>query len=203
MAYIRTADSTYPLSERDIREAFPNTSFADPFVPPDGYAWVFPSPRPAHNAISQFVREIAPAQTNGQWYEQYEVVELEPEAVEANLANARAVRWEQIKQTRDAKTQNGGYLAATKWFHSDTFSRTQQLGLVMMGPSIPEGLQWKTMDGSFVAMTPTLASQVFAAAAAQDAALFAHAEALKAQVDAAADPNAVDISAGWPATFPG
>jgi hypothetical protein len=43
-------------------------------------------------------------------------------------------------------------------------------------------------------MTPTLAQQVFAAAAAQDAALFAHAEHLRAT------PGA-DINAGWPETF--
>lgn len=112
----------------------------------------------------------------------------------------RASRVEQIKQLRDTKTQTGGFPAAGKWFHSDTFSRTQQLGLVLMGPSIPDGLVWKTMDGSFVPMTPTLASQIFAAAAAQDASMFAHAETLIAQVSAAPDPTTVDINAGWPAT---
>ena len=39
------------------------------------------------------------------------------------------------------------------------------MGLVMLGDNIPAGLQWKTMDGSFVVMTPSLAQQVFAAAA--------------------------------------
>lgn len=105
-----------------------------------------------------------------------------------------AQRWEQIKALRDAKVQGGGYKVGTKWYHSDTFSRTQQIGLVMMGAGMPAGLQWKTMDGSFVAMTPTLAGQIFAAAAAQDAALFARAEALKQ------DANA-DINSGWPETF--
>lgn len=110
---------------------------------------------------------------------------------------------ERVKSLRDAKAQAGGYMAAGKWFHSDTFSRTQQLGLVIMGAAMPPGLTWKTMDGSFVDMTPALASQVFAAAAQQDAALFAHAEALIAELSAAADPASVDISAGWPTTFGG
>ena len=93
-----------------------------------------------------------------------------------------------------------GYLAAGKWFHSDTFSRPQQMGLVMMGADIPANLQRKTMDGSFVAMTQTLAGQVFAAAAASDAALFARAEQIKAAMEV--DPVNFNLaSQTWPAVF--
>lgn len=105
-------------------------------------------------------------------------------------------RWEAIKQIRDYKTQNGGYKVGSAWFHSDTFSRTQQLGLVLMGNNIPVSLQWKTMQGTFVTMTALLAQQVFSAAALQDASLFAHAEYLKA------NPS-VDITSGWPETYNG
>mgnify|MGYP000932928483 FL=1 len=117
-----------------------------------------------------------------------------------DLTALRAAHWEAIKAERDKRIQTGGYLAAGKWFHSDTFSRTQQMGLVMMGAGIPGGLQWKTMDGSFVTMTQTLASQVFSAAAASDAALFAHAEQIKAAMEA--DPvNFSLASQTWPAVF--
>ena len=105
-------------------------------------------------------------------------------------------RWAAIKAIRDRKTQSGGYKVGEDWFHSDTFSRTQQMGLVMLGANIPRGMSWKTMDGVFVPMTQTLAQQIFMAAATQDGAMFAHAEALKA------DP-AADINAGWPETFQG
>ena len=117
-----------------------------------------------------------------------------------DLTALRAAHWEAIKAERDKRIQTGGYLAAGKWFHSDTFSRTQQMGLVMMGAGIPGGLQWKTMDGSFVTMTQTLASQVFSAAAASDAALFSHAEQIKAVMEA--DPvNFSLASQTWPAVF--
>lgn len=110
--------------------------------------------------------------------------------------------WEAIKAERDRRTQQGGYQVAGKWFHSDTFSRTQQMGLVMMGADIPAGLQWKIMDGSFVTMTQALAGQVFAAAAASDVALFARAEQIKAAMEA--DPvNFVLASQAWPAVFEG
>jgi hypothetical protein len=70
----------------------------------------------------------------------------------------------------------------------------------MMGAGIPGGLQWKTMDGSFVTMTQTLAGQVFAAAAASDAAMFSHAEQIKAVMEA--DPvNFSLASQTWPAVF--
>ena len=117
-----------------------------------------------------------------------------------DLTALRASHWEEIQRERDRRTQQGGYQVAGKWYHSDTFSRTQQMGLVMMGAGIPGGLQWKTMDGSFVTMTQTLAGQVFAAAAASDAAIFARAEQIKATMDA--DPAAFDLAAhAWLAVF--
>jgi hypothetical protein len=58
------------------------------------------------------------------------------------------------------------------------------------------------MDGSFVTMTQTLAGQVFAAAAASDAAMFSHAEQIKAVMES--DPENFDLSAhSWPDVFGG
>lgn len=105
-----------------------------------------------------------------------------------------AIRWTKIKQKRDDLTKNGGCMVAGKWFHSDTDSKQQQMALTMLGASIPANLQWKTMDGSFVTMTQTLAGQLFQAQIGREQDIFAHAETLKA------DPNA-DISTGWPARY--
>jgi hypothetical protein len=117
-----------------------------------------------------------------------------------DTAELKARHWDAIKQERDRRTQQGGYQVAGKWFHSDTFSRTQQMGLVMMGASIPVDLQWKTMDGSFVTMTQALAGQVFTAAAASDTALFARAEQIKSAMED--DPVNFDLaSQTWPAVF--
>jgi hypothetical protein len=120
--------------------------------------------------------------------------------MDEHLAPERAAVWESIKALRDQKVQTGGYTAGGKWFHSDTFSRTQQMALFMMGAAVP-AVQWKTMDGTFVTMTQTLAGQIFAAGAAKDQGLFARAEVLRAAVYAAADPASVDITAGWPAGY--
>jgi hypothetical protein len=115
-------------------------------------------------------------------------------------AFVREVKWTAIKSERDRR-KVGGVKVGDKWFHSDDASRIQQMGLVMMGANLPAGLQWKTMDGSFITMTPSLAQQVFAAQAASDQAIFAHAEGLRAALAACDDPAAFDYSTGWPAIY--
>jgi hypothetical protein len=115
----------------------------------------------------------------------------------------KELQWGLIKAKRDLLTDQGGYQVGTKWYHSDQNSRSQQLGLVIMGANIPAGLKWKTMDGSFVTMTATLAGQILAAGAASDTAIFAVAETHNAAMQASADPASYDFSTGWPATFLG
>lgn len=111
----------------------------------------------------------------------------------------------EIRAERDRRTVTGGFKVAVggtdRWFHSDTFSRTQQLGLVMLGAAIPPDTQWKTMDGTFVTMTPELAQQIFAAATLQDIATFAAAEAHIAGMRASGDPASYVYVGGWPVTF--
>lgn len=106
----------------------------------------------------------------------------------------QAVRWAKIKAKRDELTDNGGCLVSGKWFHSDTKSKQQQMALTMLGANIPANLLWKTMDGTFATMTQALAGQLFAAQIAREQAIFAHAETLKADINA-------DINAGWPARY--
>lgn len=108
---------------------------------------------------------------------------------------------ERIKSERDRRTEQGGYKVGAHWFHSDKKSRSQQLGLVLLGANIPANLQWKTMDGTFVTMTQTLAQQILAAGAASDQAIFAAAEAHRQAMEASADPAAYDFSTGWPKVF--
>jgi len=108
--------------------------------------------------------------------------------------------WEAIKAERDRR-KAGGVKVGEKWFHSDDGSRIQQMGLVMMGANLPAGLQWKTMDGSFITMTPALAQQVFTAQAASDQTIFAAAETHRVAMEASADPATYDYSTGWPKIF--
>jgi hypothetical protein len=113
-------------------------------------------------------------------------------------------KWLAIKAERDRRKAGGIKVkvgTTDKWFHSDDASRIQQMGLVIMGTSIPASLQWKTMDGTFVTMDRTVVSNVFAAAAASDQAIFDVAETHKAAMEASADPSAYDFSTGWPKIY--
>jgi hypothetical protein len=148
---------------------------------------------PAFNPETQVCRFIVDG-----W--QVELIPPAPEPVPDTPPTA-AEMWERIKAMRDHRAQNGGYQVAGKWFHSDILSRTQIMALVMMGSNIPAGLQWKTMDGSFIPMNATLANQVFAAAATQDTLTFQAAETHKAAMEALANPATYDYSTGWPAIF--
>jgi hypothetical protein len=104
-----------------------------------------------------------------------------------------SLRWNKLKAYRDDLTKNGGCLVDTKWFHTDTDSKQQQMALTLLGANIPANLQWKTMDGTFVTMTQTLAAQVFAAQIAREQLIFATAEAKKL--------NDTPITEGWPARY--
>lgn len=132
------------------------------------------------------------------------IIEEEPVQNEPDLSLLKQIKWESIKQERERRTQTGGYKVGAKWFHSDTFSRTQQMGLVILGANIPQGLQWKTMDGSFITMTPTLAQQIFGAGAMQDTLTFAVAEQHRTAIQAMQtkeELDVYDIYVGWPEIF--
>lgn len=106
MAYINTTTNAYPVSEQDIRNEFPNTSFSLPFQAPEGYAPVLESPAPAYDAMTQGYREASPAQdTLGNWVRVYSIYDLEPEQIANNE--------EQRKQSN--KQQAMSLLSATDW----------------------------------------------------------------------------------------
>lgn len=122
---------------------------------------------------------------------------------ETLLQNLKSVQWEAIKAERDRR-KGLGVKVGGHWFHSDDPSRIQQLALMMMGANLPVNLQWKTLtrEGNvFVTMTPEIAGGLFTATATSDQAIFAVAEAHRAEMEASADPSGYIFSGGWPASF--
>lgn len=118
------------------------------------------------------------------------------------LEAKRLIVWQAIQDER-TRRQNGGVFiqSVNKWFHSDQTSRIQQLGLVMMGSNMPANINWKTMDGSFVVMTPSLAVSIFNAAATLDMTAFGVAEQHRAYMMQSPTPETYNFMAFWPAIY--
>lgn len=131
----------------------------------------------------------------------HETVAMLPPPPPPPVERVRESKWQEIKRERDRRKE-GGVKVDTKWFHSDTFSRTQWLGSVLMGANLPATM-WKTMDNTYVPLTPTLASQVFVALATTDITLHTVAEQKRAAMMALDDPTNYDTMAGWPETYTG
>lgn len=141
------------------------------------------------------------------------VVVLKPTPTAAEI---KAAKWDAIKAKRDA-IKVGGVKVGTKWYHTDTESRIQHLGLKdqardLLAAGQPDttllqklgnDVRWKTMDGSFIYLTAKHAFEIVAAVGDLDALAFAAAETHRAAMEASADPVAYDFSVGWPATFAG
>lgn len=151
--------------------------------------------------------KIGVAVPNGFNYNKWILVDGELEPAPAlvipsdELITLKEVKIKEIKTYRDKRTQEGGYKVGPHWYHSDVFSRTQQLGLVIMGANMPGGIGWKTMDNGIVPMTPSLAGQIFAAAAASDLAIYIAAKNHIDAVSVSTDPANYDFSKNWPVIF--
>lgn len=118
----------------------------------------------------------------------------------AELLVIKTEMWYKIQTERDRR-RIGGVQVGGYWFHSDDASRIQQLGLVMFGANMPTGIMWKTMTGSFVEMSPTLAQQIFSAVASSDMAIFAKAEEHRVLMNASQHPESYDYLTGWPLIY--
>jgi hypothetical protein len=107
--------------------------------------------------------------------------------------------WGNIKQIRDELIESGGCLLAGKWYHSDAKSKQQQMALYMKGSSLPAGIMWKTMDGTFVEMTQQLASNLFDAQMTREFTIFAFAEARKVSMAnmTIEELETFDYRSGW------
>jgi hypothetical protein len=111
--------------------------------------------------------------------------------------------WKEIQAIRDAR-KAAGVQVGNNWFHSDDTSRIQFIGLLMYGANMPPGIMWKTMDGSFIEMTPTLAQQIFGTIANKDTAIFTVAEQHKAAMMASSTPETYNYTTGspsWPLVY--
>lgn len=113
----------------------------------------------------------------------------------------RKAVWKEIQERRDFR-KGAGVKIGGNWFHSDDTSRIQQIALVMLGANMPPGIMWKTMQGTFVEMTPQLAGQIFQTIIGSDKAVFGKAESHRqAMILSETPPEQYDYTTGWPMIY--
>lgn len=135
MNYINTTTKDYPISEYEIRQSFPNISFPDPFVPPDGYAAVNEKDLPSYDATSQVVQEKSPRSYKGVYYQQWEVVDLDSsvaasnrEARNAQLIDTYTVAVQKFLDTT-AKTKGYDSIASACSYSLSTVEKFKNEGI--------------------------------------------------------------------------
>lgn len=103
--YIDTVTGDYPLTVEAIKERFPNTLFAHPFVPPSGYAEVEQTPHPDWNPVIEQVVEGVPELSGSVWKRTWVIEKLfttpqeEAAAIAAHEAKALAAWREEASCT--------------------------------------------------------------------------------------------------------
>lgn len=130
-------------------------------------------------------------------------------------AEAQAQSWACIEAERDRR-KLGGVQVGELWVHSDTFSRSQWLGLKdkardvlaaggsmtdMLTNSAGEVVAWKCLGAAFTPVTVQLTFDVVAAIADADMAIFRAAEVHRNKMIASEKPADYDCRAGWPQTY--
>jgi hypothetical protein len=135
---------------------------------------------------------------DGAWVFLILPAELQPDL--PSIEQRRMAVWAEVRARREA-LKSGGVQVGDHWYHSDADSRIQQLGLLMMGESMPAGIMWRVLDNGLVEMTPALAQQIFQATAQWDAVVFGVAEMHRAAIEVSENPEAYDWTTGWPEGF--
>lgn len=151
-----------------------------------------------------------PANADWREYQKWLAKGNTPDTVQT-VDEAKISQWKAIKAERDRLTQTGGYPLDGYWFHSDSYSFTQQQGLILSAMQAQAARSdmdvplmaapWQVMGGVSVVMTASLALRLLPAAMAQQVVIFEAAKAHKAALDACADPANYNFSGGWPQVF--
>ena len=137
-----------------------------------------------------------------------------PDQIKTN-AEWRVLKKNQVAEKRDLLIQTGGFKlvvnGVTYWFHSNSISTCQQLGLISAAiiakmQSAPDStvlhpVPWRTMGGETISLTVGVALSILSASFAQQGLMFAAAESHKAAIDASSTARTYDVEVGWPEMF--
>ena len=129
---------------------------------------------------------------------------IDPECAARLKAEQQEEMWERIKDKRYDNLRHGVYAKSVgKWFQTDDATRLQYLALALESVTggFKKPINWKTMDNSFLMLTPELLREIMQAMHDDEEADFINAEKHKAAMLKAEHPLEYDYSDGWTANF--
>lgn len=194
------------VDEKTIRVKFQNISFPavlnKNILMSIGYVPILDVPMPvtAYNQIA--VKTGVEQDSLGNTVYKWVIHDLPTEVVEQKKKDIKLSKWRDIQSIRDSK-MTGGVKVGEKWFHTDTSSLVQYLAMLAAGESLPSNIKWKTMDGSFITMTPVLAKEIYTATMTATNSIFETAETLRVLMEESDNPFDFNIetNADWPESY--
>lgn len=129
---------------------------------------------------------------------------IDPECAAKLKAEQQKEVWERIKDKRYDNLRHGVYAKSVgKWFQTDDATRLQYLALALESVTggFKKPINWKTMDNSFLMLTPELLREIMQTMHDDEEADFINAEKHKAAMLQAENPLKYDYSDGWTANF--
>ena len=125
------------------------------------------------------------------------------ERYDHTLEQQRQIIWESIKQYRALIEEGGVYVStADRWFHTDPEAQRKycMVGLASLS-KIYQPIDWKTMDGSYVKMTPQLFQDLLASLLIISPQIHKVAEQHRVALWKSETPLEYDFTTGWPGTY--
>ena len=129
---------------------------------------------------------------------------IDPECAARLKAEQQEEMWERIKDKRYDNLRHGVYAKSVgKWFQTDDATRLQYLALALESVTggFKKPINWKTMDNSFLMLTPELLREIMQTMHDDEEADFINAEKHKAAMLKAENPLKYDYSDGWTANY--
>lgn len=75
----------FPIYESELRAQNPGISYPSPLTnPPEPYAWVLVKQPPSFDLMTQELKEVAPKNVDGIWYQDWEISPLSDEQIAIN-----------------------------------------------------------------------------------------------------------------------
>lgn len=112
---VNTETMQFPIYESDLRHQNPGISYPSPLItPPDPYAWVLMSELPSFDMMTQELKEVAPKNVDGIWYQDWEISPLSDEQI--------AINEDGFRKTVKAKAMQ--LLQQTDWVEYPSVSNT-------------------------------------------------------------------------------